>query len=161
MRLGGSSIEFEEQAQGPSSWFAGICSTLSDTCHRMTFISVVAGIALGVTFIVSAVLKIADRPSWIRAAADLGVSRPIARVVPWGELVLGVLLAFRVWSPWVDLIAVGVLLVFTGFIVIRLLDGSRTPCACFGGRSKRPLGAYHVIRNVGLIVLAVIAAIGP
>lgn len=126
----------------------------------MALLSTLAGIALGITFVISAVLKIADRSSWIRAAADLGVSRPIARVVPWGELALGVVLVLRVWTPWVDLIAVFVLLVFTGLIVVRLLDGSRVPCACFGGRSNRPLGAYHVVRNVGLIALAGIAAIG-
>ena len=37
---------------------------------------------------------------------------------------------------------------YTVVIVRRIRDGSRPPCACFGSRSKRPLGAYHVVRNL-------------
>jgi uncharacterized membrane protein YphA (DoxX/SURF4 family) len=90
----------------------------------------------------------------------MGVSRPVAAVVPWFELVLGALLVSGLLSPWIELAAVGVLIVFTIVIVRRLLDGSRPPCACFGSRSKRPLGRRHVLRNVGLLAVAVVAAIG-
>lgn len=126
----------------------------------MDVIGRIASIGLGLMFLASGGYKLADGPSWPRQAADMGVSRPVAAVVPWFELVLGALLVSGLLSPWIELAAVGALIVFTIVIVRRLLDGSRPPCACFGSRSKRPLGRRHVLRNVGLLAVAVIAAIG-
>ena len=88
----------------------------------------------------------------------MGVVRPIAVVVPWVEIVVGVALAAQLFEPWPALAAIVLLIGFTVVIVRRLLDGSRPPCACFGSRSTRPLGAYHVARNGGLLVLAIVAA---
>jgi uncharacterized membrane protein YphA (DoxX/SURF4 family) len=120
----------------------------------------IASIGLGLVFVVSGGYKLADGPAWPRQAADMGVSRPVAVVVPWFELVLGAVLVSGLLSPWAELVAVGVLIVFTIVIVRRLLDGSRPPCACFGSRSKRPLGRRHVLRNLGLLAVAVIAVVG-
>ena len=89
----------------------------------------------------------------------MGVGRPIALVVPWVEIVIGALLVAQLFEPWPAVAAIALLVAFTVVIGLRLLDGSRPPCACFGSRSQRPLGAYHVLRNVGLLALAVIAAI--
>lgn len=126
----------------------------------MELIGRIAAIALGVVFVVSGGFKLSDGPAWPRMAADLGVSRALAVSVPWFELVLGALLISGLLSPWTELLAVGVLVVFTMVIVRRLLDGSRPPCACFGSRSNRPLGRRHVARNLGLLAVGVIAVIG-
>jgi hypothetical protein len=120
----------------------------------------IASVFLGLTFLVSGGYKLADGPAWPKQAADMGVSRPVAAVVPWFELVLGAALVSSLLSPWPELVAIGVLIVFTVVIVRRLLDGSRPPCACFGSRSKRPLGPRHVVRNLGLLAVAVLAAVG-
>ena len=92
---------------------------------------------------------------WPRMAADLGVARPLALVVPWYEIVLGALLISGIVSPWAEIAATVTLLAFTVVIVHRLLDGSRPPCACFGSRSKRPLGRRQVARNVVLLAVGV------
>lgn len=126
----------------------------------MDVIGRVAAIGLGVMFIVSGGYKLADGPSWPSQAADMGVSRPVALVVPWFEIVLGAVLVSSLLSPWAELVAVGVLIVFTVVIVRRLLDGSRPPCACFGSRSSQPLGRRHVLRNLGLLAVAMLAAVG-
>lgn len=119
-----------------------------------------AAIGLGLMFVVSGVYKLADGPGWPRQAADMGVSRPLALVVPWYEIVLGAVLISRLLSPWAEIAAGLTLVVFTVVIVQRLVDGSRPPCACFGSRSDRPLGRRQVARNLGLLVVAVIAVIG-
>jgi uncharacterized membrane protein YphA (DoxX/SURF4 family) len=119
----------------------------------------VAAVAVGVAFAAAGVFKLADGPAWPRQAADMGVGRPVALVVPWVEIVIGALLAAQLFEPWPAVAAIALLVAFTVVIVLRLLDGSRPPCACFSSRSKRPLGAYHVLRNVGLLALAVVAAI--
>jgi len=120
----------------------------------------IASIGLGLMFLVSGGYKLADGPAWPRQAADMGVARPVAAVVPWFELVLGAVLVSSLFSPWAEIVAIGTLIVFTVVIVHRLLDGSRPPCACFGSRSKRPLGRRHVLRNLGLLAVAVVAAVG-
>ena len=118
----------------------------------------VAAVVLGAAFVAAGVFKLADGPAWPKQAADMGVVRPVAVVVPWVEIVIGVALAAQFFEPWPALAAIVFLVGATVVIVRRLLDGSRPPCACFGSRSTRPLGAYHVARNGGLLVLAMIAA---
>jgi hypothetical protein len=126
----------------------------------MQVISLVASIALGAVFVVAGVYKLADGPAWPAQAADLGVPRPLAVVVPWYEIALGAALVAGVLPPWIELLAAATLVVFTLVILRRLLDGSRPPCACFGSRSSRPLGARHVVRNLTLLAVAVVAAVG-
>ena len=125
----------------------------------MHVVAIVCSIVVGLAFIAAGVFKLRDGPAWPKMAADMGVSRPVAVVVPWVELVVGVLSVVAVLLPWSAYLASALLGVFTVVIVRRLLDGSRPPCACFGSRSSRPLGAPHVARNVGLLALAAVAAV--
>lgn len=111
-------------------------------------------------FVVSSFYKLADGPAWPRQAADMGVSRSLAAVVPWYEMVLGALLIVSLFSPWIEIVAALTLVVFTVVIDQRLLDGSRPPCACFGSGSSRPLGGHHVVRNLLLLAVASPAIIG-
>ena len=126
----------------------------------MDVIGRIASIGLGVMFVVSGGFKLADGPAWPRMAADLGVARPLAIAVPWYEIVLGALLIAGIVSPWAEIAATVTLLAFTVVIILRLRDGSRPPCACFGSRSKRPLGRRQVARNVILLAVALIAVAG-
>jgi hypothetical protein len=87
----------------------------------------------------------------------MGVHRSLAIVVPYVEVVIGVLLATQLVRPWPAVMASGLLIAFTVLIVLRLRDGSRPPCACFGARSKRPLSSRHVLRNLGLLTLSLTA----
>jgi uncharacterized membrane protein YphA (DoxX/SURF4 family) len=122
-------------------------------------VGTIAAVVVGVAFIAAGVFKLADGPAWPRQAADMGVGRSIALVVPWVEIVVGAILAAQLFEPWPAVAAIVLLVAFTVVIVLRLLDGSRPPCSCFGSRSKRPLGAYHVLRNLCLLALATVAAI--
>ena len=124
----------------------------------MDALGTIAAVVVGVAFVSAGVFKLIDGPAWPKQAADMGVGRPIAVVVPWVEIVVGAVLAAQLFEPWPALAAIVLLIGFTIVIVRRLLDGSRPPCACFGSRSTRPLGAYHVARNGGLLVLAIVAA---
>lgn len=121
-------------------------------------LAVVASVVVGVAFLAAGWFKLADGPAWPKQAADMGVGRPLATVVPWVEVVVGAALVVQLVRPWPAVVALAILVVFTLVIVRRLLDGSRPPCACFGSRSNRPLGAVHVLRNLGLIALAAVAA---
>jgi uncharacterized membrane protein YphA (DoxX/SURF4 family) len=122
-------------------------------------VGLVAGVIVGIVLVAAGVLKLVEGPGWLKQAADMDVSRSVAMVVPYIEIVLGVLVAIQVFTPWPAVAALGLFVVFTVVIVRRIRDGSRPPCACFGSRSKRPLGAYHVVRNLVLVALAVVAVI--
>ena len=123
----------------------------------MDVVAIVASVALGLVFVAAGVLKLVEGPAWLKQAADMEVSRSVAVVVPYVEIVVGVLLVAQLFRPWPAVVAVGMLVVFTVVIVRRIRDGSRPPCACFGSKSKRPLGAYHVVRNLAFLALALIA----
>ena len=126
----------------------------------MDVIGRLAELATGVMFLAAGGYKLADGPAWPKQAADMGVPRWLALLVPWFELALGALLLTGLFSPWPAVAAVLTLLVFTVVIVNRLLDGTRPPCACFGARSKKPLGPGHVIRNGVLLLVACAAVVG-
>lgn len=123
----------------------------------MDVAAIIASVALGLVFVAAGVLKLVEGPAWLKQAADMEVSRSVAVVVPYVEIVVGVLLVAQLLRPWPAVVAVGMLLVFTVVIVRRIRDGSRPPCACFGSKSKRPLGAYHVVRNLAFLALALVA----
>jgi hypothetical protein len=44
-------------------------------------------------------------------------------------------------------------------LAVRLKEGRRPPCACFGPWSARPIGPGSIARNVALIALALLAAL--
>lgn len=119
----------------------------------------VASVATGLMFLVSGASKLAAPQAWRVGANDLGVPWLLARPVPGVELVLGAGLAV-VWQRGVlAWIAVVLLVAFTALLALRLLQGRRPVCACFGSWSARPIGVRHVARNAGFLALALAAAL--
>lgn len=114
-----------------------------------------AAVVLGLVLIAAGILKLADGDGWPRQASDLAVPRPVAVAVPWVELVVGGALVGRLAMPLTAIAALALMVAFTVVLVLRLRAGQRPPCACFGRRSNRPLGPYHVLRNLVLVALAV------
>lgn len=117
---------------------------------------VIAGVIVGAAFLFAGFTKVRSGDDWYRQAADMGVSRLIATPVPWVELTVGSFIALALFDPWPPLAAGLLLFVFTVLIGLRVRDGSRPPCACFGSRFDKPLGASHVMRNLVLIGLVVV-----
>jgi uncharacterized membrane protein YphA (DoxX/SURF4 family) len=122
-------------------------------------LAVIANVLLGAAFLWAGALKLVQGPSWSKQAADMGVRREVALVVPYVEVVVGAATVSQLLRPWPAVAALVLLLAYTVLILVRLADGDRPPCACFGSRSMRPLGAYHVLRNGALIALAVVAIV--
>jgi uncharacterized membrane protein YphA (DoxX/SURF4 family) len=123
----------------------------------MTTSALVAGAIVGGALMVAGASKLAAGPGWPEQAAGLGVRGPLVAVVPWLELVVGSLTAFRVAAPWPAVAAAVLLLVFTGLIARLLAQGKHPPCACFGAWSAKPLGWGHLVRNGLLLAAAAIA----
>ncbi|MFL5732319.1 MAG: MauE/DoxX family redox-associated membrane protein [Chloroflexia bacterium] len=123
-----------------------------------------ARLCLGGVFIMSSIGKLLDQPG---TAANLSrypflsvpMRRLIARVFPYIELVVGVLLVLGLFTRLAAVVSVGLYLVFTGLIAYDLSKGQDTSCHCFGKFSEEKLTPMAVVRNVALIVLAVLVAV--
>jgi uncharacterized membrane protein YphA (DoxX/SURF4 family) len=126
----------------------------------VAFVSDVARVVLGVVFLVSGVAKVAAGRRWAAQASELGVPAAVAGGLPWGEVALGAALVSGLTAPWPAVLAVVVLAAFTVWIVVSLARGEHPPCACFGALSVAPLSWRHVVRNVALLALAALAAVG-
>ncbi|MDP9464494.1 MAG: DoxX family membrane protein [Actinomycetota bacterium] len=120
---------------------------------------VVASVLLGAVFLVSGVMKVAAPTQWHTQSADLGVPRLVAMVMPFIELVVGTLLVAQIARRPVAVIAGAMLMAFTTLLVVRLLQGRRPPCACFGAWTTKPIGWGNVVRNTGFLALAVAVAV--
>ena len=125
----------------------------------MDVLGFIAEVSLGIVFVVAGASKVARGREWPVQAADLGAPRPVALAVPWWEIVVGALLVAGLGSPWAALAALVTLIGFTLAIVVQLRRGRHPQCACFGAWSTAPLGVRHVVRNVGFVALAVLAAL--
>lgn len=120
--------------------------------------AVVAGVVLGAVLLLSGAAKLAAGPRWAAQAEALGAPAIAVPVLPWLELGLGALLITGVWRPVVAVLAAALVASFTVLLMLRLVQGRRPPCACFGAWSTRPVGFGSVARNVVLIALALLAA---
>ena len=111
--------------------------------------------ALGLVFLVSGTAKLVDRAAWMAQASALGVPVTAAAIVPWLELVVGASVAVQVVEPVPAVVALILLVAFTGVLAWNLRAGRRPPCACFGSWSARPISWLHVARNAAFVALAV------
>ena len=125
----------------------------------MDVITVVAAVLLGVAFLVAGGTKIAAGPGWPAQARELGAPSWVIPILPWIEIVVGALLVTQFARRPAAIVAAVLLVAFTALIVVRLQQGRRPPCACFGAWSTKPIGWSDVARNAVLLVLAVLAAI--
>jgi hypothetical protein len=122
-----------------------------------------AAIILAATFVWSALEKSRDRVSTHTAAAallDRPVSRIIVPVLIGAELAVALLLVVPGTRTVGSVMALGLLILFSALISIRLRAGQSPSCFCFGSRSARTISWLDVVRNAALAVLAVVAALG-
>jgi hypothetical protein len=123
----------------------------------MEVVSLIASVLLGIAFVVAGASKLAAREAWPAQAIALGAPFFVVRYVPWVELAVGAALIAQVAEPVPALAAITLLLLFSLLIAKRLSEGQRPPCACFGAWSAKPIGPEHLARNLGLLVLGVLA----
>jgi hypothetical protein len=86
---------------------------------------------------------------------------PLSVAVVGTELAAVVLLAVPATVPAGFAVALALLAAFTVAIGAALRRGTAAPCRCFG-RSDRPVGVRHLVRNAGLLLAAAVgSATGP
>jgi putative oxidoreductase len=81
-----------------------------------------------------------------------------ARILPWFELLLGVLLTAGVALRWTGLLACALLLLFIGAMTRAYMNGLEIMCGCFGNNEK--LGPLTLLRDSSMLIPAVGVTIG-
>jgi len=123
-------------------------------------------IALGVIFVVAALPKIVDPPSFAHMIYNYKLlPSPLinlaALVLPWIELLAGIALIFGIWKETARTIIGGMLVVFIVAIAINLARGNAIDCGCFevSAANKSRAERLHdmrlaVARDLGMLLMA-------
>ncbi len=82
----------------------------------------------------------------------------MARVLPWIELALGILLLTGAGLRWSALLTSMLLLVFIAAMTRAKMLGLEINCGCFGNNEK--LGTVTLLRDSTLLLLAVAVTVG-
>ncbi|HTB15266.1 MAG TPA: MauE/DoxX family redox-associated membrane protein [Bryobacteraceae bacterium] len=117
-----------------------------------------ARLALAAVFLWAAYTKLRD--PWMVFAMEIdamhvvpgGMVDTVARVLPWVELVVGVLLVIGLKMRYVGAVATAVLGCFFGMLVFLYLKGFQGDCGCFGPGEQ--LGPKTLARDGLLVALS-------
>ncbi len=120
-------------------------------------------LALAALFGVAGIAKIFDPEGSKKAFTDFGVPaslvRPAAFLLPLVELAVAAMLLF-VPSSWFGAIgAAALLLIFTGGMLYQMAKGNAPDCHCFGQIHSEPVGVSSIVRNLVMLIPAVILLI--
>ncbi len=126
-----------------------------------------AQIALGLLFVVAALPKLADPPSFAHMIYNYRILpgslvNLFALVLPWFELLAGIALLLGLWTRTSAGLIGLLLLVFIAAISLNLLRGNAIDCGCFdvkaAGRSVAERLSdmrWDIARDLGMLALAV------
>jgi uncharacterized membrane protein YphA (DoxX/SURF4 family) len=117
----------------------------------------IAGVVLGLTLLAAGASKLFDK-AWAERERGLGSPAWALPFVAPVEIVLGALIAVRIARPVLAIAGMVLMTTFTVFLLIKWDERRGEPCNCFGVLSKRPASAWTIVRNLALIVLALVAA---
>ena len=122
-------------------------------------------LALGVIFVVAALPKIADPPSFAHMIYNYKILpwaliNPMALVMPWIELLCGLALIFGIWKDTARAIIAAMLLVFIVAISINLVRGNAIDCGCFDVSAANKTVEerladmrFVILRDLGMLLL--------
>jgi len=119
----------------------------------------VARVAVGLVLLVAAAAKIMAGPRYVRELVGAyrilpgWAARPVARVLPWLEAAVGVLLVAGLFTVVVAAAGAALLTSFSLAVALALRRGLTVPCGCFG-RSRPAQASWHLVGRNAVMVLA-------
>lgn len=117
-------------------------------------------------FIFAGIEKIADPESFAVSIENYRLV-PIwsvnffAILIPWIEVVAGILLLFGYQIKDNMILLNGLLIIFTIMIIIAVLRGLDINCGCFGTKHAQKVGLYKIIENCITIAIGFIVYYFP
>ena len=127
----------------------------------MGFAAVAFRFVLGTVFALAGLAKLPRRAQFEEAVRGYRLvpdrfASPIARWLPVTELAAGMLLLLGLGTAPVAALLAAFLVVFTGAVAINLARGRAIDCGCYGAGPARTIGWPTLVRNLGLLVMAVV-----
>jgi len=130
-------------------------------------VTVLVNAGLAAVLLVSGALKLSTARSassdWSRLGLPDAVTRsPLPRLWPYVEIVLALALLV-VPAPWSTVVSVLVLaatIAFLTVVAVALRQGRQVACRCFGSLDNTPVDRGTLVRNTGLVLLAVLGIAG-
>jgi uncharacterized membrane protein YphA (DoxX/SURF4 family) len=123
-------------------------------------------IALGVIFVVAALPKIVDPPSFAHMIYNYKIMpwaliNPMALIMPWIELLSGLALILGIWKGTARTIIAAMLLVFIFAISFNLMRGNPIDCGCFDVSAANKTTEerfadmrFVILRDIGMLLMA-------
>ena len=118
-----------------------------------------ARLTLGLIFIVASGDKILHPKAFAEIIHNYqilpdGLINLVAIVLPWLELVLGVLLVIGLWLPGAVILANVLLLVFFFSLIFNAIRGLDVHCGCFATSvSTKSTVAWTILRDSGFLLM--------
>ena len=122
-------------------------------------------IALGIIFVVAALPKIVDPPSFAHMVYNYKIVpwsliNPMALLMPWIELLCGLALILGIWTGTARTIVGGLLIVFVAAISYNLARGNAIDCGCFDVSAAGKTAAerladmrFVILRDLGMLLM--------
>ena len=122
-------------------------------------------IALGVIFVVAALPKIVDPPSFAHMIYNYKILpwaliNPMALIMPWIELLCGLALILGIWTGTARTIIGALLVTFVIAVSINLARGNAIDCGCFdvsaAGKTREERLAdmrFVILRDAGMLLM--------
>jgi len=114
---------------------------------------------LGAVFVIASVDKILHPAAFAKAIYNYQILPDAfinltAIILPWLELLLGILLISGLWLPGAALLANLLLLVFFGALLFNVARGLDVHCGCFSTSTEgTPATTWYLIRDTIFVVL--------
>lgn len=120
-------------------------------------------IILGIVFLFSGITKLVDSNNFAEALVNFKLLNDnliniVKYILPLIEITLGVFIIFNFHSSLPSFISSLLLSFFTALITVKIFEGEEISCGCFGVLSSDKLDFLSVLRNVSLILIAIIVS---
>jgi len=122
--------------------------------------AIMGRVCLGLVFLTAAAHKLRHGAVFPAIVANYRIlprrlAAPVARILPWAELAVGLALVTRAAEPWPALAALLLLGAFAGAMAVNLRRGrAHIDCGCGQSALRQTLSWSLVGRNLGLALLA-------
>ena len=123
-------------------------------------------LALAGIFLYAAIAKL--RQPWLQFAISIegfkivpdNLLEPMARILPWLEVIAGVGLLVNVLAGWAALATTLMLVLFNTAGIWAYAKGLQVDCGCFGAGAGDPIGPTWFAEHIGMLLLALLVTIG-
>lgn len=122
------------------------------------YLIIAARVILALVFIMAGMEKVSNPDSFAQAVENYRIFPTfsvniIALIMPWFELICGILLLFDVYTKETDFLIVITLIAFEFMILLAMVRGLNIDCGCFGTLTAQKIGFQKLMENLLLIGL--------